>query len=292
MEDNKDLIEAVLKNDPQDIAFEEIPEENDSPLAQPVVQKSNTSGDVNASKNEAKETTTSAEEKKEEPKKVMQEKPSDAPEQEIDAEPTEEEKKESGSGTGNGEGEFSMPLEHAGLMADSIIGTINNTVLEVGAGYFVTIRKHKDFYDFEEVIQVIEEQNTKNIKRIKLDEEDKALLRPLLIHILRKKAAALSPEKQLLMVALSIIIKKAKVVMEIRSENEMLVERIRDIIRKEVRGYEEELEEERKHQETTTDTTQKKDKEEVAEVVYEETVQNRKEGSKTGLPDSALETYE
>ncbi len=288
MEDNKDLIEAVLKNDPQDIAFEEIPEENDSPLAQPVVQKSNTSGDVNASKNEAKETTTSAEEKKEEPKKVMQEKPSDAPEQEIDAEPTEEEKKESGSGTGNGEGEFSMPLEHAGLMADSIIGTINNTVLEVGAGYFVTIRKHKDFYDFEEVIQVIEEQNIKNIKRIKLDEEDKALLRPLLIHILRKKAAALSPEKQLLMVALSIIIKKAKVVMEIRSENEMLVERIRDIIRKEVRGYEEQ-EEERKQQENTTDTTQKKDKEEVAEVVYEET---HKEGSKTGLPDSALETYE
>lgn len=292
MEDNKDLIEAVLKNDPQDIAFEEIPEENDSPLAQPVVQKSNTSGDVNASKNEAKETTTSTEEKKEEPKKVVQEKPSDAPEQEIDAEPTEEEKKESGSGTGNGDGEFSMPLEHAGLMADSIIGTINNTVLEVGAGYFVTIRKHKDFYDFEEVIQVIEEQNTKNIKRIKLDEEDKALLRPLLIHILRKKAAALSPEKQLLMVALSIIIKKAKVVMEIRSENEMLVERIRDIIRKEVRGYEEEQEDERKQQETTTDTTQKKDKEEVAEVVYEETVQTRKEGSKTGLPDSALETYE
>jgi hypothetical protein len=292
MEDNKDLIEAVLKNDPQDIAFEEIPEENDSPLAQPVVQKSNTSGDVNASKNDTKETTTSAEEKKEEPKKVMQEKPSDAPEQEIDAEPTEEEKKESGSGTGNGEGEFSMPLEHAGLMADSIIGTINNTVLEVGAGYFVTIRKHKDFYDFEEVIQVIEEQNTKNIKRIKLDAEDKALLRPLLIHILRKKAAALSPEKQLLMVALSIIIKKAKVVMEIRSENEMLVERIRDIIRKEVRGYEEEQEDERKQQETTTDTTQKKDKEEVAEVVNEETVQTRKEGSKTGLPDSALETYE
>ncbi|MFY9308622.1 MAG: hypothetical protein WAQ28_06155 [Bacteroidia bacterium] len=291
MEDNKDLIEAVLKNDPQDIAFEEIPEENDSPLAQPVVQKSNTSGDVNASKNEAKETTDSAEEKKGEPKKVVQEKPSDAPEQEIDAQPAEEEKNPSASGTGN-EGEFSMPLEHAGLMADSIIGTINNTVLEVGAGYFVTIRKHKDFYDFEEVIQVIEEQNTKNIKRIKLDEEDKALLRPLLIHMLRKKAAALSPEKQLLMVALSIIIKKAKVVMEIRSENEMLVERIRDIIRKEVRGYEEEQEEERKQQETTTDTTQKKDKEEVAEVVYEETVQTRKEGSKTGLPDSALETFE
>jgi len=287
MENNKALIETVLKNDPQDIAFEPIPEENESPLAQPVVQKSNTSGDVNASKNEAKETSNSTGEKKEEPKVKPQEKPSDAPEQEIDAEPTEEEKKDIGSASGNGEGEFSMPLEHAGLMADSIIGTINNTVLEVGAGYFVTISKHKDFYDFEELIQVIEEQNVKNVKRIKLDEEDKALLRPLLIHILRKKAAALSPEKQLLMVAISIIIKKAKVVIEIRAENQMLVERIRDIIRKEVRQEQEEQEQEKNN----SGSTNEKATEEVAEVVYEET-QTRKETSKTGLPDSALETYE
>lgn len=292
MEDTKELIETVLKKDAQDIAFEPIPEENESPLAQPVVQKSNTSGDVNASKNEAKDTSNPTGEKKEEPKVKAQEKPSDAPEQEIDAEPTEEEKKDIGSASGNEEGEFSMPLEHAGLMADSIIGTINNTVLEVGAGYFVTISKHKDFYDFEELIQVIEEQNVKNVKRIKLDDEDKALLRPLLIHILRKKAAALSPEKQLLMVAISIIIKKAKVVIEIRAENQMLVERIRDIIRKEVRGFEEEQEQEAQEQEkNNSGSTNEKVTEEVAEVVYEET-QTRKETSKTGLPDSALETYE
>ena len=174
-------------------------------------------------------------------------------------------------------------------LADSIIGTINNTVLEVGAGYFVTISKHKDFYDFEEIIQVIEEQNVKNVKRIKLDEEDKALLRPLLIHILRKKAAALSPEKQLLMVAISIIIKKAKVVIEIRAENQMLVERIRDIIRKEVRGYEEEKEQESKEQETTSEQQEEIEQEEVAEVVYEETTQTPK-ANQTGLPDSVLET--
>lgn len=289
MSENKELIENVLKKDPQDIAFEPIPEENDSPLAQPVVQKSNTSGDVNASKSETKDSTNPPGEKKEEPKTKAQEKPTDAPEQKIDAEPTEEEKKDQGSTSSNEEGEFSMPLEHAGLMADSIIGTINNTVLEVGAGYFVTISKHKDFYDFEELIQVIEEQNVKNIKRIKLDDEDKALLRPLLIHILRKKAAALSPEKQLLMVAISIIIKKAKVVIEIRMENQMLVERIRDIIRKEVRGYEEEKEEESKKQEATSEQEEEKEQEEVAEVVYEETTQTPK-ANRTGLPDSVLET--
>ncbi len=286
MEDTKELIETVLKKDPQDIAFEPIPEEKDSPLAQPVVQKTNTSEDVSDSKKEGKETSNTAE-NKEEPKVKSKEKPTDAPEQEIDAEPTEETKKDGESG--KEEEGFAIPLEHAGLMADSIIGTINNTVLEVGGGYFVTIRKHKDFYDFEEVIQVIDEQNVKNVKRMKLDEEDKALLRPLLIHILRKKAAALSPEKQLLMVALSIIIKKAKVVMEIRAENEMLVERIRDIIRKEIRSSKEE-EEENEQEETSSETNAEKDKE--AEVIYEETTQNPKATNRTGVPDSALETFE
>lgn len=292
MEETKELIETVLKKDQQDIAFEPIPEENDSPLAQPVVQKNNTSEDTSASKNEGK-TTTNTTEKKEEPKADAKGKPTDAPEQEVDAKPTEENKNENTSSSQE-ESEFSMPVEHAGLMADSIIGTFNNTVLEVGGGFFVTIRKHKDFFDFEEVIQVIEEQNVKNIKRLKLDEEDKALLRPLLIHILRKKAAALSPEKQLLMVALSILIKKAKAVMEIRAENEMLVERIRDIIRKEVRGIkdEEEQEEKKEQEETASETKTEKNTEETVEVVYEETTQNPKAGNNTGLPDSVLETFE
>src|SRR5690349_19867714 len=119
MENNKELIESVLKKDSHDIAFEPIPEENDSPLAQPHVQKSNTSGDVNASKNEAKDTTNPVEEKKEDPEAKAQEKPSDAPEQEINADPPpEEEKKGTGSSSANEESEFSMPLEHAGLMAD------------------------------------------------------------------------------------------------------------------------------------------------------------------------------
>lgn len=291
MEDNKELIETVLKKDQQDIAFEPIPEENDSPLAQPVIQKSNTSGDVNVSKNELKENDPNLE-IKEEPKEKPKEKPTDAPEQEIDAK---QEDKTDDIGSATKEEEFSMPLEHAGLMADSIIGTINNTVLEVGGGYFVTIRKHKDFYDFEEVIQVIEEQNVKNIKRLKLDEEDKALLRPLLIHILRKKSAALSPEKQLLMVALSILIKKAKAVMEIRVENEILVERIRDIIRKEVRAAREEEDldnRENEQEENSYDNKTESGKEKVSEVVYEETTDTRKQASKTGLPDEALEVYE
>ena len=95
------------------------------------------------------------------------------------------------------------------------------------------IKKHKDFYDFEEIVQVIDEQNAKNVKRIKLDEEDKILLRPLLIAILKKKAKKLTPEQQLLGAVLSILMKKAQVVMEIRAENEILLDRILEIIREE-----------------------------------------------------------
>lgn len=301
MSENKELIEQVLKKDPQDIAFEEIPEENDSPLAQPVVQKNNPSEDAAASKTESKDTSDKAENKpgeesKEQPKDKPKEEPLDAPEQEIDAEPTEENTGTSTTSTSSEEsGEFNVPIGHATMMADTILGVVNNTLLEVGAGYFVTIRKHKDFYDFDEVIQVIEEQNVKNIKRIKLDEEDKAMLRPLLIHVLRKKAKVLTPEQQLLGVALSIIIKKAKVVMEIRAENEMLVERIRDIIRKEVGSYREEEQEEEQEKQTTTaenKASKNNQEEEAAEVIYEEATDNSKLTNRTGLPDSALEKFD
>lgn len=297
-EPNKELIESALKKDSQDIEFEPIPEENDSPFAQPVVKKNTTAADVTASKNEAQQSTTTPQTNQVNSKEpvnepVNKEQPTDAPEQEFEEEPADLEGKEK---TGEESAEFNMPLEHAQLMADSIIGSINNTVLEVGCGYFVTIRKHKDFYDFEELIQVIDEQNVKNVKRLKLDEEDKALLRPLLVHILRKKAAALSPEKQLLMVALSILIKKAKVVMEIRAENDLLVERIRDIIRQEVRAAkgDDEQDNESSEEKTHTENSSAKhenEKTQMEETIYEEVVHTHQQGSKTGLPDEALETY-
>lgn len=302
MSDNKTLIERALKNT-QDIPFEEIPGENESPLAQPVVQKNAPSGEAKAPTPENKtdsntpdnkEQTKPVEDGKEQPKANPQKEPQDAPEQEINADPGEKKTDSAEAGTEE-PAEFTVPIAHATMMADTILGVVNNTLLEVGAGYFITIRKHKEFYDFDEVIQVIEEQNVKNIKRIKLDEEDKAMLRPLLIHVLRKKAKVLTPEQQLLGVALSIIIKKAKVVMEIRMENEVLVERIRDIIRKEMGTYQQdEAEEENKEPDTASETKNEKDEKKaddiVNEVVYEEISQNPQTNNHTGLHSSILET--
>lgn len=171
--------------------------------------------------------------------------PLDAPEQEIGGDAT-------GSSdplsekppTTAAEEVFELPTATAKQAADTILGMSNN-VLAVGGGFFIKIRKHKDFYEFEEIVELIDTQNEKNVKRIQLDKEDKALLKPILVAILKKKAKNLTPEQQLMGAVLSILIKKAQVVMEVRAENDILIDRILDIVREE-RGTasEEESEEE------------------------------------------------
>lgn len=132
---------------------------------------------------------------------------------------------------GNAEG-LEVPKEQAEMMADALFGVANN-IIGIGGGFFVQIKKHPDFFEYEELIQVIDEQNEKNVKRLKLDEDDKAMLRPILVAILQKQAKVLTPEQQLIMAGFSILMKKVQVAMTIRSENSMLTERIRGIISEE-----------------------------------------------------------
>ena len=54
--------------------------------------------------------------------------------------------------------------------------------------------------------------------------------------MLKQKAKKLTPEQQMLGAVLSILMKKAQVVMEIKAENEIMVDRILDVIREE-KGY-------------------------------------------------------
>lgn len=285
--EQKDIVEKVLKASPQDIEFEPIPEENTSPLAQKVAQKPlletdrvevhsepSSSNIQNEAKNNPVDDKIQAE------RTNTRQEPSDAPEQDFNG--------NADIHSANG-AEETVPVAEATLMADTILGVVNNTVLEVGAGYFVTIRKHKDFYEFEELVQIIDEQNVKNIRRIKLDDEDKALIRPLLIHVLRKKAKVLTPEQQLLGVALSIIIKKAKLVMEIRNENEKLEDKILDMIRREVRKPKEEDWQHQGKHENEAFNMEKQGEDPSGETIYEEVVTNP-DYNPTGLPKEVLET--
>ncbi len=121
---------------------------------------------------------------------------------------------------------------HAMMMADVILGAANN-IIEVGGGFFIKIKTDASFLEYEELVQVIDEQNQRNIKRLILDEGDKAMLRPLLAQVLKARQKVLSPEHQLLIAGVSILIKKAQLVMEVRAENQILTERILNIIQQE-----------------------------------------------------------
>ena len=192
----KEIIEA-LQMSPEDLPEAKTLDPADSPLNYPVKEK-----DIAGGGTFSEEFPT----------------PDDAPEQQI--------------GDQGGGPDLEVPSEQALAFADFILESANN-VISVGAGFFIKIRKDESFYEYEELIQVIDDQNSQNVKRLLLDEMDKAMLKPLLALVLRKRAKVMTPEQQLLIALVSILIKKAQVVMEIRAENQILTERIKGIIEKE-----------------------------------------------------------
>ncbi|MCB0374790.1 MAG: hypothetical protein KDD04_02615, partial [Sinomicrobium sp.] len=138
---NEEIRRALDGRGGEYIAFEEIQNEGESPLNQPVVNSDNDSEkpETEGRQPDPKERQTGQDD---------DDKPDDAPEQVIDQDYDEDaaEKDETG---------FEIPTGHAGQAADALMGITDN-VLEVGGGYFVKIRKHDEFYEFEEVIRIIE----------------------------------------------------------------------------------------------------------------------------------------
>ncbi|TSE03687.1 hypothetical protein [Aquimarina algiphila] len=227
MKDLQKDIATILSEDQNNIAFQDFVHEQDSPLNEPVIEREGHHQQKPEEQEEGESTSTKADQD-------FSEFNFDdgIPEQEINEDYTET--------TIEDAEEFEIPTNQAKTAADTILGVANN-VLGVGAGFFIKIHKHKEFYEFDEVIQVIEEQNEKNINLFKLDKEDKALLRPLLIQVLKAKAKKLTVEQQLIGAIVSILIKKAQVMMEIRAENEILEQRILAIVKDEQETEENEV---------------------------------------------------
>lgn len=245
-------VQDALTATPEEINFEQLQNEDSSPLNQPVIEK-DIGGERPVETEDEKQKSWNVWKPEQEHKtleelepgrsgntqtdfrtkvetnfeKEKAQEPLDAPEQEINGNGFESQDEDTVT-----DEDFQVPLAQANQAADAILGMSNN-VLAVGGGYFVKIRKHQEFYEFEEIIQVVDQQNEKNVERIKLDKEDQALLRPLLAQVLRKKAKKLTPEQQLMGAVISILMKKAQVVMEVRAENSLLENRILDIVRQE-----------------------------------------------------------
>ncbi len=301
-------VQDALTTNPDEITFEQLQNEDSSPLNQPVIEK-DIGGERPPETDEEKQKSWNVWKPEQEHKtldelepgrsgntqtdfrstveeNVKQEKakePLDAPEQEINGNGFEAENDEDDTVTDK---DFEVPLAQANQAADALLGMTNN-VMAVGGGYFVKINKHKEFYEFDEIIEVVDKQNDKNVERVKLDKEDQALLRPLLAQVLRKKAKKLTPEQQLMGAVVSVLMKKAQVVMEVRAENNLLEERMLDIIREE-KGYSDQddvRDEEELEQEITT---------EHAEVYAERsrTAKAEKETIKTPKPESTIQDIE
>ena len=193
--------------------------------------------------------------------------PLDAPEQTIGDTPLEQTQQDTIS-----DHTTALPQKQANAAADAILGVANN-VIAVGGGYFVKINKHKAFYEFDEIIEIIDNQNAKNTTRLKLDEEDQALLRPLLAQVLQHKSKQLTPEQQLMGAVVSILMKKAQVVLEVRAENAVLEQRILEIVS-----------DEKAELETPQHTEEKQDPLQEAET--------QKEVSKVKEPEEELQSFE
>lgn len=256
MQDNiaKEVQEA-LTTSPEEISFEQLQNEDSSPLNQPVIEK-DIGGERPTATDEEKQKSWNVWKPEQQHKtldelepehrgntqtdfrtkveanveKEKAQEPLDAPEQDINGNGFDTDADETLT-----DQDFEVPLAQANQAADALLGMTNN-VMAAGGGYFVKIRKHQEFYEFDEIIEVVDKQNDKNVERVKLDKEDQALLRPLLAQVLRKKAKKLTPEQQLMGAVVSVLMKKAQVVMEVRAENNLLEERILDIIREE-KGY-------------------------------------------------------
>lgn len=266
--ENENLIKQVLESD--EVKIEPIPDEHTSPLVQPIVENTTAHSQKIKEQENPEETEVQAESTEQDQENKEQD-ISDAPEQEI----SDTASKDSAESE---DPKIFIPDGHARQTADVFIGIANN-LLHVSGGLFIKVKKHGSFYEFEEIVEVIDEQNEKNIQRIKLDEEDKVLLRPILMQWIKEKSAVLTTDQQLLAAVTSILVKKIQVIIAIRKENERLYERLVTVIKKQ----KEELfatkdSEMNQHEEQQEETTTEQTEEDAEEIVPD-----------TGLPSNVLE---
>lgn len=126
------------------------------------------------------------------------------------------------------EPEVGIPDAAAKQMADTIIGAADN--LLALTGHFVKIEKEQEFFEFEDVIKSIDDINEKNVARMRLDKEEKRMLKPLIVQITKKKAKVLSPEQQMLIALGTIGARRVQATMEMRAEIKNIVPTIKEMI--------------------------------------------------------------
>lgn len=193
-------VQTILSQEPE---FETSISPDDSPLLRPIVDKTASGPEVNSPFDFPQNSG-----------------PMDAPQQPI-GEP-EKEKKAS-------EPQAEIPTDAAMFAAKTFLGMFNN-VVALGAGRFIRLEMKEDFYDIEGFATFVDEHNQRNLQRLKLDEEDKEMLQPLIAEMIRKYAVQISVEKQLVAVVVNILIKKAQLFMSLRAENKRAMQKLEALV--------------------------------------------------------------
>ncbi|MGB3468499.1 MAG: hypothetical protein WBA74_24655 [Cyclobacteriaceae bacterium] len=218
-------IVKVLEADPDEISLENVME--DSPLNQPVVEK--------AAPVEQQALDTEiyddeyAPEQDPEGETIM-----DAPEQVINEHTNPQ------AETISAEDEKLLDKEF-GMMADSAINGLSQLLMLPYP--FVRIKPDPELMEYEETANHITESNQTLKESLPISKEEKAMLKPPLKAVLRKRAVKISPESQLAAVTASILLNKAALVYQMAKANKALVTSMKEQI-KEMKAYQEDFHEE------------------------------------------------
>ncbi|MFY0689127.1 MAG: hypothetical protein JXQ90_18300 [Cyclobacteriaceae bacterium] len=214
---DKEIKEILTSTD--EIEFEKVQGAETSPLTEPIKDKT---GEVDAlTQQEIQDTVQAPADDQSTPEQPFVE--DEIPEQEINE--VDEEELENNEE----EAEAELPPEYAKLAANSAISTVENLIV-AGGSYFVNVKKHEEYFDFPEVIEVIDEHNAKYAEHLKFEKEEKAAMRPLLAEILKKRAKKLTVEQQFLGLFISSMAKRVQTMAQDRAEIKVLESSIRQLI--------------------------------------------------------------
>jgi hypothetical protein len=103
------------------------------------------------------------------------------------------------------------------------------------AGKLVSVKIRPQYHSIKDnktrAIDIITEFNEKSVEKIKLDDEDIAMLKPPLVKLLQEKGIrGLTPGEELMLAIAMIAAKKVKAIVEIRSESKKLQEHFDSMI--------------------------------------------------------------
>lgn len=126
---------------------------------------------------------------------------------------------------------FNVPTGNASELVDWGAQTLNYAIGKFG-GLITDVKIIAEMYSIPGVIERVKKHNERSLEALKLNKEEIEMLRKPLVAIMNEKGIrGLTNGEKLLMACGLIVMSKVKIFIEIKKQNRVLVEDIRDMIR-------------------------------------------------------------